>query len=476
MKNEAVICDREWKIKEECGVFGIIGKEPCDVARKIYFGLFALQHRGQESAGIAVSYQRTKVAYYKNLGLVNDVFGDEELKLLPDSKVGVGHVRYSTTGTNNVVNAQPVVFYGKLGRMALAHNGNVINADKIKYDMMKCGHIFQSSTDSEVISARINYRIQDKNAVDGVIEACEEFKGAFSLVIMAEERLIAVRDRLGLKPLVLGQTPEGEYVVASESCALDAVGAIIVRDIEPGEVLTIDTDGNMESRYLKNIDKKACIFEYVYLARSDSVIDGVSVYDARYECGRMLAELYKIDADLVSGVPDSALVCAKGYSDVSGLPMVDAITKNRYVGRTFIQPSQSMRENTVSIKLNAFRNNIKGKRIVLIDDSIVRGTTSKKIVDLLKKNGAKEVHMIIGSPIVSYPCFFGVDMQTKEQLIGSKLSKDEICKAIGADSLNYIPIEYLKKACGGQGFCCACFDGIYPEEVEQEDLDKFMFE
>lgn len=465
----------ERKIKEACGIFGIISRETSELARKTYFGLFALQHRGQESAGIAVSYEKDKAVYYKNMGLVNDVFGEAELKLLPPTTVAIGHVRYSTTGSSNVVNAQPVVFYGKKGRMAVAHNGNVVNANQIKAQMLDKGHIFQSSIDSEVIAARINFRIKD-DLVGGIVAACEEFLGAFSLLIMAEGKLVAVRDRHGLKPLIVGKTPEGEMVVASESCALDAVGAEIIRDVKPGEVLIIDENLGMESRFLKNIDPKFCIFEYVYISRSDSVIDGVSVYDSRYKCGRMLAELYKIDADLVAGVPDSALVCAKGYSDVSGIPMVDAISKNRYVGRTFIQPTQSIRESSVSLKLNAFRSNIEGKRIILIDDSIVRGTTSKKIISLLRKNGAKEIHMLVGSPIVCHPCYFGVDMQTKEELVGGKITKDDICMKIGADSLNYIPLECLKIACGGGGFCSACFDGVYPDSVTDDETGKFIFE
>ncbi|MBS1416252.1 MAG: amidophosphoribosyltransferase [Clostridia bacterium] len=465
----------ERKIKEACGIFGIISRETSELARKTYFGLFALQHRGQESAGIAVSYEKDKAVYYKNMGLVNDVFGEAELKLLPPTTVAIGHVRYSTTGSSNVVNAQPVVFYGKKGRMAVAHNGNVVNANQIKAQMLDKGHIFQSSIDSEVIAARINFHIKD-DLVGGIVAACEEFLGAFSLLIMAEGKLVAVRDRHGLKPLIVGKTPEGEMVVASESCALDAVGAEIIRDVKPGEVLIIDENLGMESRFLKNIDPKFCIFEYVYISRSDSVIDGVSVYDSRYKCGRMLAELYKIDADLVAGVPDSALVCAKGYSDVSGIPMVDAISKNRYVGRTFIQPTQSIRESSVSLKLNAFRSNIEGKRIILIDDSIVRGTTSKKIISLLRKNGAKEIHMLVGSPIVCHPCYFGVDMQTKEELVGGKITKDDICMKIGADSLNYIPLECLKIACGGGGFCSACFDGVYPDSVTDDETGKFIFE
>ena len=340
--------------------------------------------------------------------------------------------------------------------------------------MLKNGHIFQSSTDSEVIASLINFYSTDQ-VESGIIAACKEFVGAFAFVVTAQNKLFAVRDCNGLKPLVLGEK-DGKIIFASESCALDAIDAKMIRDVEPGEMIVVEENGEMRSVFIGKKDKKPCIFEYVYLARSDSVIDDVSVYEARYECGKLLAELYKIDADIVAGVPDSAVVCARGYSDVSGIPYVDALSKNRYIGRTFIQPSQSMRESSVKIKLNAFRSNIKGKRLILIDDSIVRGTTSKKIIKLLRQSGAKEVHMLVASPIVKYPCYFGVDMDTKEQLIGGDRDKDEICKIIGADSLNYIPLELLVKACGGGGFCTGCFDGNYATEYEEYHCQKLMFE
>lgn len=472
---EITVPAKEMGVHEECGVIGIIGKKKQDVAREIYFGLFALQHRGQESAGIAVSYDGNKVAYYKNMGLVNEVFGEEELKLLPHSELGIGHVRYSTTGSSNVVNAQPVVFYGRYGRMALAHNGNIVNASEIKNKMIRAGHIYQSSVDSELVASLIN-EYSTQNVKEGIFKACKEFVGAFAIIVMEENRLIAVRDKYGLKPLVLGEK-DGAYILASESCALDALEANFIRDIEPGEVIEIDTDGTIRSEHYDVPCRRSCIFEYVYLARSDSVIDGVSVYDSRYECGRALAKLYKIDADIVAGVPDSALVCARGYSDVSGIPYVEALSKNRYIGRTFIQPSQSMRESSVKIKLNAFRSNIKGKRLILIDDSIVRGTTSKKIIKLLRQSGAKEVHMLVASPIVQHPCYFGVDMQTKEQLIGAERNAQQICAEIGADSLHFIPLDALKSACGGNGcLCSACFDGDYPMEVASYGCDKMGIE
>jgi amidophosphoribosyltransferase len=463
---DLTIENKDFGIHEECGIFGIIGGQKTQLAREIYYGLFALQHRGQESAGIAVNVEGNRIAYYKNMGLVSEVFSDAELKLMPDSDIGIGHVRYSTMGSSNVVNAQPIVFYGRYGRMAIAHNGNVTNAGAIKRRLIDKGHIFQSSVDSEVVAALFNYYI-DGDVAEGIERACSEFVGAFAIVALAANRLIAVRDPYGLKPLVMGRKGD-QIVFASESCALDAIDAAMVRDVKPGEIVIVERDGKITSRFLPHAERKLCVFEYVYLARSDSVIDDVSVYEARYNCGKELAKLYQIDADIVAGVPDSATVCARGYADVSGLPLVDALTKNRYIGRTFIQPSQSMRESSVKIKLNAFRSNIKGKRLILIDDSIVRGTTSRKIINLLRANGATEVHMLIGSPPVRYPCFFGVDMQSRDQLIGAFKSEEQICKEIGADSLHYIPLELLKKSCGGGSFCAACFDGNYPMPIDVE--------
>ena len=458
-RNSIVISEKEFGVHEECGIIGIHSKAKQPLARDVYFGLFALQHRGQESAGIAVSVPDNKIAYYKNMGLVSEVFGEDELTLLPNTTTSIGHVRYSTSGSSNVVNAQPVVFYGRYGRMAIAHNGNIINAPKIKDTLIASGHIFQSSTDCEVMAALIN-ELATKSVEQGLFEACRKFVGAFAFVLLAGPKLFAVRDSFGLSPLIMGEK-EGEIVFASESSALDAIDATIIRDLVPGEIITVNEDGSVISSFFNGSDKKPCIFEYVYLARSDSTMDGVSVYDARYECGKMLAKLFDIKADIVAGVPDSALVSARGYSAVSGIPYVDALSKNRYIGRTFIQPEQSQRESSVKIKLNAFRSNIKGKRLILIDDSIVRGTTSKKIISLLRQSGATEVHMLVASPIVKWPCFFGVDMDTKEQLIGGNRSCDEICEIIGADSLHYIPQDLLIQACGGGNFCTGCFDCNY---------------
>ena len=360
--------------------------------------------------------------------------------------------------------------------MAVAHNGNIINCDAIKSKLIKQGHIFQSSIDSEVIAALINL-YSENSLEEGVRRACEELVGAYAIVVMADSKLVAVRDPLGLKPLAIGDK-HGDIMFASETCAIDSLDAAVIRDVKPGEIIVADENLSMRSSFLEQRHRRPCIFEYVYLARSDSKIDGVNVYDARYECGKMLAELYKIDADVVAGVPDSAIVSARGYSEVSGVPYIDALSKNRYIGRTFIQPSQSMRENSVKIKLNAIRANIKNKRIILIDDSIVRGTTSRKIVQLLRDNGAKEVHMLIASPIVAFPCFFGVDMESKDRLIGGYKNEREICEAIGADSLHYLPMECLVKACGGgkEDFCTACFDGDYPIDISKYNCGKFVLE
>lgn len=476
MTDSLILPACDFERKEECGIIGIASRDSREMAHDLYFGLFALQHRGQESAGIAVAYEPRKIHYYKKMGLVNEVFDEDKLNAFPVSRFGIGHVRYSTTGSSNVVNAQPVVFYGRCGRMAVAHNGNIVNCDVIKSKLIREGHIFQSSIDSEVIAALINL-YSDEGIAKGVARACAELVGAYALVVLADEKLVAVRDPLGLKPLCIG-TLNGDIVFASETCALDALGATVIRDLTPGEIVTVDENLDMTSEFLPSAGRRSCIFEYVYLARGDSRIDSVNVYDARYECGRMLAELFKIEADAVAGVPDSAIVSARGYSEVSGVPYVDALSKNRYIGRTFIQPSQSMRENSVKIKLNAMRSNIKGKRLILIDDSIVRGTTSRKIVSLLRENGAKEVHMLIASPIVAFPCFFGVDMESKDRLIGGYQGEEAICKAIGADSLHYLPMECLTKACGGKksDFCTACFDGDYPIEADKYNCGKFVLE
>ena len=460
------------EIHEECGVFGVYSQENRGVAHTVYYGLYALQHRGQESAGIAVAYA-DKISYYKNMGLVPEVFANGNLERLPEGDIAIGHVRYSTTGASQHLNAQPVVFTGKCGKMALAHNGNLTNTKQLRNELIASNAVFQTTIDSEVMAVMIN-SLSDGDILTGIKRACAKFKGSYALVIMTCDKLIAVRDPYGIRPLCIGQVVD-EVVIASETCALDAVGATFLRDVEPGEIVVVDSTG-MHSYKLDDIPQKSamCIFEYVYFARHDSVIDGCSVYDARKEAGRLLAEKCPVEADLVAGVPDSGNVAARGYSEVSGIPFVEALAKNRYVGRTFIQPDQHQRENSLSIKMNPLRANIAGKRVILIDDSIVRGTTMRKIVKMLRDAGATEVHIRICSPIVKHPCHLGIDIQNRSQLIGAYKNEDEICESIGADSVRYLSVEQLIKSCSAakRDFCLGCFNGQYPYPLAGYEADK----
>lgn len=462
-------------MNEECGVFGVYSTETRDVAHTVYYGLYALQHRGQESGGIAVAYAN-KIQYYKGMGLIPEVFANGHLDTLPEGDIAIGHVRYSTTGASLLVNAQPIVFTGKCGKMALAHNGNLTNTKQLREELIRDNAVFQTSIDSEVMALLIN-KYSDGDIVKGVIAACNQFKGSFALVVMTADKLIAVRDPYGIRPLVLGKSLD-DTIVASETCAIDAVSGNYVRDVQPGEVVVIDGEG--EHSYFLNRENKtaSCIFEYVYFARPDSVIDGCSVYEARKEAGRILAKYYPIDADIVSGVPDSGVVAARGYSEVSGIPYVEALAKNRYVGRTFIQPDQGMRENSVSVKMNALRANIRGKRLIIIDDSIVRGTTSRKTVKMLRDAGAKEVHMMVCSPIVKHPCHLGIDMQSYSQLVGANRTEEEIGKFIGVDSIKYLTVDQLIETCKNAklNFCTGCFDGRYPYPMNDYQADKHKFE
>lgn len=464
----------EWdKLKEECGVIGIYDpKEYQDISRLTYFGLIALQHRGQESAGIAVS--NGKMHYYKEMGLVQEVFTDQILSRLT-GKVAIGHVRYSTTGESYVANAQPLVVQYKGGSIALAHNGNLINAQSLRDELEDKGSIFQTSIDSEVIANLIarNYRLGFKEAI---IHSVRRIKGAFALTIICEDKLIGVRDSYGLRPLCLGRLGDG-YVLASESCALDVTGAEFIRDIEPGEMVIIDDKG-VESIIFDTQNKKAlCSFEFVYFARPDSNLDGRSVYNSRRNAGRTLAKEHPAEADMVIAVPDSGTVAAVGYAEESGIPFGEGLVKNRYVGRTFIQPDQKTRELAVRLKLNPLHQNLQGKKIVLIDDSIVRGTTSKRIVTMLKQAGATEVHVRISSPPVKHSCFFGIDTPERKKLVGAQFTVEEIREMIGADSLGYLSVEGLLEsiAMAPDSLCKACFDGDYPMEVPKK-ADKFLFE
>ena len=448
---------------EECGVFGVYSQENRNVAHTVYYGLYALQHRGQESAGIAVSFA-DKISYYKGMGLVPEVFSGDKLEELPEGDIAIGHVRYSTTGASQLLNAQPVVFTGKCGKMALAHNGNLTNTKQLRDELIASNAVFQTTIDSEVMAIMIN-SLSDGDLLTGVKRACPKFKGSYALVIMTTDKLIAVRDPYGIRPLCIG-TIVDDFVVASESCALDAVSANFVRDVEPGEIVVIDSDG-VHSYFMDDVPKESamCIFEYVYFARHDSVLDGCSVYDARMEAGRLLARNYGVEADLVSGVPDSANVAARGYAEESGIPFVEALAKNRYVGRTFIQPDQRQRENSLNVKMNALRANVAGKRVILIDDSIVRGTTSANLVKLLKDGGAKKVHMRIASPPFLWRCKFGTDIPDRKHLIAANKSLDEIREHVGADSLGYLPVEAFERVgLKASEHCEACFTGEYPDE------------
>ncbi len=467
--------DIQTEIHEECGVFGVYSQENRNVAYTAYYGLYALQHRGQESAGIAVAFA-DKISYYKNMGLVPEVFANGKLDTLPEGDIAVGHVRYSTTGASQHLNAQPVVFTGKCGKMALAHNGNLTNTKQLREELIASNAVFQTTIDSEVMAVMIN-SLSDGDILTGIKRACPKFKGSYALVVMTTDKLIAVRDPYGIRPLCIG-TAIDDYVVASETCALDAVGANYLRDVEPGEIVVIDSSG-LHSYKMENVPEKSamCVFEYVYFARHDSVLDGCSVYEARKEAGKILARNYPVEADLVSGVPDSGNVSARGYAEESGIPFIEALAKNRYVGRTFIQPDQHQRENSLSVKMNPLRANVVGKRVILIDDSIVRGTTMRKIVKMLRNAGATEVHIRICSPIVKHPCHLGIDIQTYSQLIGAYKNEDQICESIGADSLKYLSIDDLVQSCSKskRNFCLGCFNGKYPYPMAG-DADKFNLE
>ncbi len=468
--------DVQKEIHEECGVFGVYSSENRTVAHTVYYGLYALQHRGQESGGIAVAFA-DKITYYKGMGLIPEIFANGNLDKLPEGDIAIGHVRYSTTGASQLLNAQPVVFTGKCGKMALAHNGNLTNTKQLRDELIAQNAVFQTTIDSEVMAVLIN-KLSDGDILKGVKLACPLFKGAYALVIMTADKLIAVRDPYGIRPLCLG-TVDDDVVVASESCALDAVGANFLRDVKPGEIVVIDSNG-IQSHMMENVPKKSalCIFEYVYFARHDSIIDGCSVYHARQEAGRLLAKYYGVEADIVAGVPDSANVAARAYAEESGIPFVEALAKNRYVGRTFIQPDQRQRENSLSVKMNALRANIRGKRLIIIDDSIVRGTTMRKIIKMLRDAGAKEVHIRICSPIVKHPCHLGIDIQTYSQLIGAYRDENQICKCIGADSVRYLSVEHLVESCkkSNLNFCLGCFTGEYPYPMDDNETDKLKLE
>ena len=456
---------------ESCGIFGAYAHD-VDVARLTFFGLYALQHRGQESAGIATT-DGTDIHIHTGMGLVAQVFNEEELSQLK-GHIAIGHSRYSTTGSSLAANAQPIIVENQTAFLALAHNGNLINAKALKDELIYHGYRFATSTDSEII-ARLILNASAKDIVAKIRSAMRRLQGAYSLVIMDHDQLIGVRDPMGVRPLCLG-TIDGGWVIASESCAFDHIGAQFERDIEPGEIVVIRENG-VES--FKGPDAKSalCIFEYIYFARPDSTINGRLLYQARQNMGEMLAKEHPVNADLVMGVPDSATAAGIGYAKASGIPYCEGLLKNRYVGRTFIEPDQRLRDLGVKLKFNPLSDIIAGKRLVVIDDSIVRGTTTPKVIGLLRRAGAKEVHMRICSPPIRFPCFFGVDMATRWELIAAQKSVEEIREAIGADSLGYLSVAGLIKAVNlpKETFCLACFTGDYPIPVQLE-MDKLALE
>ena len=459
------------KLHEECGVFGVYSRQNINAAQYIYYGLTALQHRGQESAGIVVCDTCGpigNICAHKDMGLVSEVFRREDLDRLVGN-IGIGHVRYSTAGGSTRENAQPVFINYSKGTIALAHNGNITNIDSIREELIKEGAVFTGNADSEVIA----YKIAEERMHTGSIEEAAErvahlLKGGFALLILSPQKLICIRDPWGLKPLCLG-TVGDMHVCASESSALSAIGAEYVRDVLPGEMVMITPDGVTSKQILSSERKAHCIFEYIYFARLDSRIDGISVYNARIEGGKSLARRFPVEADVVTGVPDSGLTSAAGYSQQSGIPFRIAFARNSYVGRTFIKPTQKERTSAVMIKLRVIEDVVKGKRVVLTDDSIVRGTTLANIIKEMRRFGALEVHVRISSPPFLYPCYYGTDVPDNSELIASGHTKEEIRQRIGADSLEYLCIEDLDVMTGGLPTCKACFDGNYPVKGDQTE-------
>lgn len=466
-------------IHEECGVFGVYSPDSYDVARMTYYGLFALQHRGQESCGIVVNDDGLFQSY-KDIGLVNEVFTPERLEALGSGNIAVGHVRYGTTGSNDRTNAQPIVVNHIKGHMALAHNGNLVNSYELRSKLELEGSIFHTTSDTEVISYMITKeRLSSGSIEEAVNRAMNKIEGAYSLVIMSPAKLIIARDERGFRPLCYGVTEEGCYVAASESCALDAVNAKFIRDVEPGEIIVFDKQGVRSIRdHCGRQPQSLCVFEYIYFARPDSVIDGCQVHTARMRAGAFLALEHPVQADVVIGVPDSGIDAAIGYSRQSGIPYEIGFIKNKYIARTFIAPGQKSREDKVRIKLNPISEVVRGKRVVMIDDSIVRGTTSARIVKLLRAAGAQEVHMRVSAPPFLNPCYYGTDIDSRENLIACRYSVDEICKIVGADSLGFLSVENTRSLVSGvhcKGYCAACFDGEYPTKIPSE-TQKNRFE
>ena len=492
MENTVIDCfeEEEDKLRDECGVMGVYLKAPVtdsqeksseeqeyvaysaadfNAATRCYYGLYSLQHRGQDSAGIAVS-NGNDITMHKGMGSVAEVFNKDNLLALT-GHIACGHVRYATAGSTSLENAQPMLQKSKLGGIAVAHNGQLINYEPLREMLEETGSTFASTSDTEVIVKLIakSYR---KGLERALTDTIQMIKGSFALVVMTEKCLIGARDPNGIRPLCLGKLDDG-WIMASESCAIDAVNGTYVRDIRPGEIVIINEDGVLSFEFGEHTSKRTCIFEYVYLARPDSVIDGIPVTEARQRMGACLARESGVPADVVIGVPDSGIGAAQGYAAEAGIPFASGIVKNKYIGRTFIAPTQRERENMVFVKLNAVKSVVDGKRVVVIDDSIVRGTTSRRLIQILRRAGAKEVHFRISSPPVKFPCYFGINTPTRGELISSTHNEEEICKEIGADSLAFISAEGMMEACRsccpeGYGFCKGCFTGEYPMSVPGE--------
>lgn len=451
----------EDKLREECGVFGVFSEEKINIGEIIYYGLYALQHRGQESSGIAVSDGR-EIKCYKDIGLVSEVFNKNNLINLR-GKIGIGHVRYSTTGASSRINAQPIVKEFQWGKVAIAHNGNLVNTDELKEDLKKDGINFKTSTDSEVILELACKYFCENCEESSIAKGIKLIKGAYSFVLSTKDSLIGVRDPFGIRPLCIGSLNKA-YIISSESCALSSLGAEFIRDIEPGEIVSISKNGIQSIKYSNNKKHSICAFEYIYFAREDSIIDGIGVYKTRILTGQRLFKEHPVSADIVIAVPDSGIPAAIGYSRASGIPYTVGLIKNRYSGRSFILPSKELRENVVSIKLAAVVQEIKDRRVVVVDDSIVRGTTSKKIVEVLRQAGAKEIHFRVAAPPIKYCCDLGVNISNKNELIGAYTDISEINKFIGSDSLEFLSIEGLLKCMNDnkEKLCLGCFNGKYP--------------
>lgn len=462
------------EIKEACGVIGIYNNDDLNLGKELYYGIFALQHRGQESCGIAVS-RDGEVKSYKDMGLVNEVFDAAKIREL-QGDVGIGHCRYSTTGNSEANNAQPLTMSFVKGTLAIAHNGNLVNADEVRQKLMEeQGAIFHTTIDSEIFAYLIAKREAETHLLEVAIrQATEMVSGSYALLVMSPRKLVGIRDPLGIKPLCIG-IRGNSYILASESCAIESIGGKLLRDVEPGEIVVIDKDGLTSiKREKKPEGYRPCIFEYIYFARPDSIMDEQSIYESRYLAGRILAQRYPVEADIVIAVPDSGIDAAIGYSEESGIPYGIGLIKNRYIGRTFIQPDQVQREEAVRIKLNVLKHTVKDKRVVLIDDSMVRGTVSRGIVKMLKKAGAKEIHMRISAPPFTWPCFFGIDLPEKKQLTAYTHTIEEIRQMLGADSLGFFYVEDLPRIiphCRLEGHCDACFTGNYPVPVNLKDED-----